>query len=415
MTNISSFSCPKHVRFELRKVLSIGMWLSGCMIFLFGTLTQWIHFYNKALYITLWCLNGLFQGTGWPCVVAIMGNWFGKSERGLVFGIWSANAPVGNIFGSLIASALIDYGYEIVFLYASFSIFCGGIVMFFGVVSSPLDLGLEDPNKQPAVFVETQVNYGATDQRLQEEENSSENETNDKQTLVDQEKRQHAINFFKAILLPGVIAYSLAFAFLKMVNYGFFIWLPYYVTNEYGWPDTLADKISIWYDVGNILGGVVAGFISDRSGQRTPTLFAMLICGPFVIWGYSVSPNDVTVNSGLLFLVGFFIGGACNVIATAVTADIGKQEAVGKDTQALATVTGIIDGTGSVGAGIGQYLVAVIQRRFGWKSVFYFFMSAVVVTLVCLLPLLVQSFKSNGLFNKVRKKPRLLDNKKNED
>ena len=81
--------------------------------------------------------------------------------------------------------------------------------MFFGVVSSPLDLGLEDPNKQPTVFVETQgnaetenfwlellkenflkgiyiaVNYGATDQRLQEEENSSENETNDKQTLVD--------------------------------------------------------------------------------------------------------------------------------------------------------------------------------------------------------------------------------------
>ena len=53
-----------------------------------------------------------------------------------------------------------------------------------------------------------------------------------------------------------------------------------------------------------------------------------------------MSPNDVTVNSGLLFLVGFFIGGACNVIATAVTADIGKQEAVGKDTQALATVTG---------------------------------------------------------------------------
>ena len=42
-----------------------------------------------------------------------MGNWFGKSERGLVFGIWSANAPVGNIFGSLIASALIDYGYEV--------------------------------------------------------------------------------------------------------------------------------------------------------------------------------------------------------------------------------------------------------------------------------------------------------------
>lgn len=24
--------------------------------------------------------SGLFQSTGWPCVVAVMGNWFGKSR-----------------------------------------------------------------------------------------------------------------------------------------------------------------------------------------------------------------------------------------------------------------------------------------------------------------------------------------------
>jgi len=25
-------------------------------------------------------ISGLFQSTGWPCVVAVMGNWFGKSR-----------------------------------------------------------------------------------------------------------------------------------------------------------------------------------------------------------------------------------------------------------------------------------------------------------------------------------------------
>ena len=48
-------------------------------VFVFGTLTEWLHFYNKGLYCSLWIVNGLLQSTGWPCVVAVMGNWFGKA------------------------------------------------------------------------------------------------------------------------------------------------------------------------------------------------------------------------------------------------------------------------------------------------------------------------------------------------
>jgi len=28
-----------------------------------------------------------------------MGNWFGKGKRGLLIGIWSGNASIGNIIG----------------------------------------------------------------------------------------------------------------------------------------------------------------------------------------------------------------------------------------------------------------------------------------------------------------------------
>jgi sugar phosphate permease len=30
-------------------------------------------------YIFFWILNGFAQSTGWPAVVAIMGNWFSKN------------------------------------------------------------------------------------------------------------------------------------------------------------------------------------------------------------------------------------------------------------------------------------------------------------------------------------------------
>ncbi len=47
--------------------------------FVFGTLTEWLHIYNIYLYCGLWVLNGLLQSAVWPCVVAVMGNWFGKT------------------------------------------------------------------------------------------------------------------------------------------------------------------------------------------------------------------------------------------------------------------------------------------------------------------------------------------------
>ena len=48
--------------------------------------------------------------------------------------------------------------------------------------------------------------------------------------------------------------YSLAYACLKFVNYAFFFWLPLYLTSAYHWPTANADEISIWYDVGGIVG-----------------------------------------------------------------------------------------------------------------------------------------------------------------
>ena len=35
---------------------------------------------------------------------------------------------------------------QLVFLYAAISLFGGGFVVFFGVINSPVDIGLEDPN-----------------------------------------------------------------------------------------------------------------------------------------------------------------------------------------------------------------------------------------------------------------------------
>ncbi len=64
---------------------------------------------------------GLYQSTGWPTVVAVVGNWFPKGKsvhdvvsfadagrRGLVLGVWNAHASIGNIVGAVLPAALLS-------------------------------------------------------------------------------------------------------------------------------------------------------------------------------------------------------------------------------------------------------------------------------------------------------------------
>jgi len=67
-------------------------------------------------------------------------------RRGLIFGIWSANASVGNIMGALMVSKSLHWGYQFSFLLTSSVLFAAGIVLFFGIIPAPHEIGLPDPN-----------------------------------------------------------------------------------------------------------------------------------------------------------------------------------------------------------------------------------------------------------------------------
>ncbi|XP_004629192.1 sugar phosphate exchanger 3 [Octodon degus] len=373
-------------RLNLRWVLSFGMCSSALVVFVFGTLTEWLHFYNKWFYCGLWIVNGLLQSTGWPCVVAVMGNWFGKTGRGVVFGLWSACASVGNILGACLASSVLPYGYEYAFLVTASVQFAGGIVIFFGLLVSPEEIGLpgiesenlEEDSHRPLINAENEDEY---------EPSYSTQEA----SAVPEVK---AIGFGQACCLPGVIPYSLAYACLKLVNYSFFFWLPFYLSNNFGWKEAEADKLSIWYDVGGIIGGTLQGFISDVLQKRAPVLALSLLLAVGSLVEYSRSPNNKSINALLMTVTGFFIGGPSNMISSAISADLGRQELIQGSSEALATVTGIVDGTGSIGAAVGQYLVSLIQDNLGWMWVFYFFILMTSCTIVFISPLIVREVAS---------------------
>ncbi|XP_031438934.1 sugar phosphate exchanger 3 [Clupea harengus] len=375
-------------RLNLRYVLSFGLCGSAVVEFVFGTVTEWMAFYNVYFYCGLWVLNGLLQSAVWPCVVTVMGNWFGKSGRGFVFGLWSACASVGNILGAFLASSVLKYGYEYVFLVTSAVQFAGGVVVFFGLLSSPKEVGLRIDSETGLLPVERDSDSHRPLMSDEEEEEEEEEE----ERVCDAPPTP--IGFLQAFCLPGVIPYSLAYACLKLVNYSFFFWLPFYLSSNFGWPEAQADRLSIWYDVGGIIGGTVQGLISDVLGKRAPVIALSLLMAMGALVGYSHSPNDQVVNAALLATTGFFIGGPSNMISSAISADLGRQDALQGSQEALATVTGIVDGTGSLGAAAGQYLVSLIESKLNWMCVFYFFVLMTGGSVVFIIPLLVGELRS---------------------
>ncbi|XP_052283911.1 sugar phosphate exchanger 3-like isoform X3 [Dreissena polymorpha] len=389
-------------RYELRKVLSIGMCSTAVMVFVFGCVFEWTHFYNQYLYVIVWILNGLLQSTGWPTVVAVMGNWFGKSSRGFVLGVWSACASVGNIIGALMVSQVLHYGYDFAFLVTSTALFAGGVINIFGLVNCPKEIGLPSPDEDMQ-DVDLEVNKAGFSPDIQYDtrpedvddtaallghDGDSDVQT---QTLVlRQPPSGQALSFKKALLLPGVLLYAFAYFCLKLVNYSFFFWLPYYLHASFGWKESTADKISIWYDIGGIVGGTFAGVISDCLGKRSVVVVPMLVLAIPSLVGFKNSPNDMTMNAVLMTITGFFIGGVANLISAAISADLGKQGPIQGNKEALATVTGIVDGTGSVGAALGQILVPLLQEKLQWPSVFYLFIIMTVCTILCIIPMLLR-------------------------
>ncbi|XP_041349575.1 sugar phosphate exchanger 3-like [Gigantopelta aegis] len=315
-------------------------------VFMFGCTIEWVHYYNVYLYVFIWIMNGFLQSTGWPTVVAIMANWFGHSSRGLVLGVWSSCSSVGNIIGAFMVASVLDYGYDYAFLFTASVLFAGGIINMFGLVTTPHEVGLLTPEE-----VSLQVNSCEEEGPLL----SSHVVHNESDGVeITGAIRPKAIGFCQALLLPGVILWNFVC----------------------------------------IAGGTIGGFLSDRLEKRAVIVIPMLVFAVPALFGYAHSPATLLDNSVILAVTGFFIGGVSNIISAAIAADLGRQGPMQGNSGALATVTGIIDGTGSVGAAIGQILVPFIQQRLGWQAVFILFMIAICLTAVCIFPMFVREVKS---------------------
>ncbi|CAK8994988.1 unnamed protein product [Durusdinium trenchii] len=303
-----------------------------------------------SLWIFARIAEGLVQASGWTCTVAIMGNWFPQEGRGLIMGLWATNSNVGDIFGLHVSSAFLDSvaWYVILWVMAGFMILWTVVNMIF-LRGAPPPFSLN----------------------WQYEEAAS-----TKLAAVDQEISGSSANLCQILRVPGLLQYSFSYMFIKLVNYALFLWLPFYLSKGIGVDKSLASLMATRFDLGFIVGAILAGLASDvtthwaRMPMRSPVVSSFLLLSliPMSVMRFSSDPE---VIKWAIFCCGILQGGPADALTSAVSVDLGKHPSL-QGARATSTVTGIIDGTGAVGAAVGQYMVGMLSDQFGWKSVFLF-------------------------------------------
>lgn len=73
--------------FPIRIILPIGYFIVATMTIMISFGGTW-DIRNIFFYIIFFSVSGLCQSIGWPSSIAVMGSWFSKDSRGLVFGVW---------------------------------------------------------------------------------------------------------------------------------------------------------------------------------------------------------------------------------------------------------------------------------------------------------------------------------------
>ncbi|XP_003748062.1 glucose-6-phosphate exchanger SLC37A2 [Galendromus occidentalis] len=371
-------------RMHLRYFLSLGLMLSGLMTYAFG-IGYTLNLHSFWFYLIVQIISGGVQSSGWPAVVTLMSNWYGKTKKGLIFGIWNAHTSVGNIVGALIAGSFVDYNWGMSFFVPGLICCAVGLFVLLFVPPVPEEVGIdsEAPAGADATDDESLVTVAGASMSRGREIGP------DERTALLETSGEHkqAISFFRALAIPGVIEFSLALFFAKLVAYTFLFWLPLYLESSTGYDAQTAAKLSTAFDIGGIFGGILAGYLSDRTGASATTSVVFLFLAIPMLFVYKMFGTvNVVLNVLLLLCTGFLVNGPYALITTAVSAELGCHPSINKKSNALATVTAIIDGTGSVGAALGPLFAAVLKNALPrWLAVFLMVMISNLLALICLL------------------------------
>jgi sugar phosphate permease len=183
-----------------------------------------------------------------------------------------------------------------------------------------------------------------------------------------------------AFLSVDIWILGTAYFCLKLIRYSLLFWLPLYLHDQVHYDEARAGYVSLFFELGGIVGALAAGTFSDRlSGRRGPVVAVMSLgLGGALFLYQATGETSVVANCAGLALVGFMLFGPDTVVSGAAAQDLGGTDGVG-------AAAGVINGVGSFGGVAQGFLTSYVAKRWGWPRLFDVFMALAVAAAVILV------------------------------
>lgn len=336
-----------------RYFMAFGLIASGIFSICFGfSSSLWF-------FVLFWAMNGWFQGFGWPSCTRFLTHWYSKSERGRWWSLFSTSQNVGGALIPFIAAFCAEwYGWRAAMIIPGVLAILGGLFLINRLCDTPQSLGL------PSI------------ERFRSEEPLA--------SGVDQEKELTVKEILFGYVLnnPYLWILGIGYFFIYLIRQAIGDWTVLYLVETKGYTPIGAGALLFWFEMGGILGGLFAGWASDRlfSGNRGPLTILFCLSSTVAVWAFkSTLINSLLLDAMLLFAIGFLLFGPLILIGIA-SAEITHKKAA-------ATATGFIGWIAYLGAATAGYPLGRIAQTFGWDGFFLTLTAGACATTLLLLPL----------------------------
>ena len=287
---------------------------------------------NFETFFALRVLYGVAMGGIWGVASALTMESIPTRSRGLVSGVFQAGYPLGYLIASVIYGLLIGaVGWRGMFAIGVVPILLAAYI-FFRVEESPV--------------------WTAT--RVAAQTASGSRAASGSRTAGTDERKPA---FWPAVAANWPV---LVFAVFLMAGFNFFSHgtqdlYPTFLTVQQHFTAGTVSLIAVFYNIAAIIGGLVAGSLSERFGRkRTIIVFALLALPCIPLWAFSTGSIALGVGA---FLIQFMVQGAWGVVPAYL------NELVPEGTRAV--LPGFVYQVGNVIAAANATIQALIAQSTG--------------------------------------------------
>jgi OPA family glycerol-3-phosphate transporter-like MFS transporter len=310
-------------------------------------------------------LQGICQSSGWAPLTKNMGEFFPRSVRGRVMGLWCSNFALGGMIAGIVAGLAAEQGgWRMAFFMPAGLLAVVWLTFFLFQANRPEDVGLPSAEREAGEPEEVIV---AGESPRDEPEGS---------WRVVRE----------VVTSPMVLLLAAVYLLVKPLRYLLMFWAPVYLSERLGTGVAESGILGSLFDLAGPFGIFAGGWASDRifRARRVPVMVLTLAAGAVAILLLPIVPSTRLAVGAMLFVIGLLVYVPDSLVSGAAAIDFGTR-------RGASTAAGLINGCGSLGGLVGGTLPGTLAWYLGssgtpWNWMFALMAGGLLLAALLLAP-----------------------------